>query len=59
METSRKVKVERLKQIELPIENCQTDMGVPQAAQGSGFTGLRFAPVPMKTCETSKHTVIK
>jgi len=26
----------------------QTDLGVPQATQGAGFSGLRFAPVPMK-----------
>jgi len=51
--------------LKLQTENCQlkTDLGVPQSqrkiGKGPGFSGLRFAAVPMKTCETSKHTVIK
>ncbi|KQR72353.1 hypothetical protein [Pedobacter sp. Leaf176] len=40
------------------IENCRvkTDLGGTKATQGSGFFR---APLPMKTCGTSKHTVIK
>lgn len=32
----------------LPAVNHQTELGVTHATQGAGFSGLRFAPVPMK-----------
>jgi len=41
-------KISHFKKLLTENWKLQTDLGVTQAAQGAGFSGLRFAPVPMK-----------
>ncbi|WP_230144407.1 MULTISPECIES: hypothetical protein [unclassified Pedobacter] len=51
MEQSRKVKAERPKQIELPTENCQTDLGVSQSREKRERGGLFRATLRFGTNE--------